>query len=69
MKLLDEVIEATGLLIVGLILVLALGLSGCAGHQALIWRQPKPYVEECPIRVCEKLNPRDKTCWREYCTR
>jgi hypothetical protein len=41
--------------------------SGCAGHEAMRWRKPQPYVETCAVPVCEKINPRDKRCWREYC--
>jgi len=46
---------------------ICLAVAGCAGHKAMQWRKPQPYVEPCPIRVCEKVSPRDKHCWREYC--
>jgi hypothetical protein len=36
------------LLVIGLALI-----AGCAGHEALIWRTPRPYVESCGIRICE----------------
>lgn len=50
------------LLVIGLVLI-----SGCAGNQALIWRQTAAPQEPCEIPVCEKVNPRDKECWRNRC--
>jgi hypothetical protein len=32
-------------------------LVGCAGHEAMQWRKPQPYVEECPVKVCEHWGP------------
>lgn len=46
--------------------IAALLLTGCSGSQALLLRPPR-INPECEIPVCEKINKRDKTCWREYC--
>jgi hypothetical protein len=63
----DEAIAIASFIAVVVLVAFAIGLSGCAGHEAMIWRQPVPYVEQCKVPVCEKINPRDKHCWREYC--
>jgi hypothetical protein len=41
-------------------------LAGCAGNQAMILHAPR-IQQECEIPVCEKINQRDKECWRTYC--
>jgi hypothetical protein len=41
-------------------------IAGCAGNQAMILHAPRIH-HECEIPVCEKVNKRDKECWRTYC--
>jgi hypothetical protein len=41
-------------------------LAGCSGNQAMLLHPPR-IQKECEIPVCEKVNKRDKECWRAYC--
>ena len=68
MKFLEDFSEFVVWVGLACLVVFALGLSGCAGYQAMAVERP-PMADPCAIRVCEKVNPRDKECWREYCVK